>query len=162
MLEDHRLPLVSLGLSFRRGEAMLAPEDAGLASFTAELLERGAGGRDANEFAEYVDEIGASFGGAAGWDSLSVGVSGLSRDLDRLFEVLADGTLRPHFEAEEAERAPARAPRNAESAVVRGDLARNVSTDASRDDRGVRLRNRSTLPERADDARVARPEDAAR
>ncbi len=107
VLEDHRLPLVSLGLSFRRGEAMLAPEDAGLASFTAELLERGAGGRDANEFAEYVDEIGASFGGAAGWDSLSVGVSGLSRDLDRLFEVLADGTLRPHFEAEEAERARA-------------------------------------------------------
>ena len=76
VLEDHRLPLVSLGLSFRRGEAMLAPEDAGLASFTAELLERGAGGRDANEFAEYVDEVGASFGGAAGWDSLSVGLRG--------------------------------------------------------------------------------------
>ena len=105
ILEDHRLPLVGLGISFRRGEGALAPEDAGLASFTAELLERGAGERDAIEFAEYVDEIGASFSGSAGWDSITVGVSGLSRDLDRLFEVLADGTLRPRFDPAEAERA---------------------------------------------------------
>jgi zinc protease len=92
-------------LSFRRGAGIVAPEQAGVASFTAELLERGAGSRDALEFAEYVDELGASFGASASWDETSVGAFGLSRDLDKLFEVLADATLRPHFDPAEVDRA---------------------------------------------------------
>jgi zinc protease len=105
VLEDHRLPRATIGLSFRRGAGIVAPEQAGIASFTAELLERGAGPRGALEFAEYIDELGASFGASASWDETSVGVFGLSRDLDKLFEVLADAVLRPHFDPAEAERA---------------------------------------------------------
>ena len=105
VLEDRRLPRAVLGMAFRRGESSIAPERAGLASFTAELMERGAGDRDALAFAEYVDEIGASFAVSAGWDSLEVGVVGLSRDLDRIFAILADAVLVPRFERAEAERA---------------------------------------------------------
>ncbi|MDH3520292.1 MAG: insulinase family protein, partial [Myxococcales bacterium] len=53
----------------------------------------------------YVDEIGATLSVFADWDSLSVVVMGLSRDLDRLFEILADVVLAPRFEPAEAERA---------------------------------------------------------
>jgi hypothetical protein len=105
VLEDRRLPRVALGVTFRRGESSVAPERAGLASFTAELMKRGAGGRDALAFAEYVDEIGASFAVSAGWDSLTAGATGLSRDLDRLFAILADAVRAPRFERAEAERA---------------------------------------------------------
>jgi zinc protease len=105
VLEDHRLPRATIGLSFRRGEGIVTPEQAGIASFTAELLERGAGPRGALEFAEYIDELGASFGASASWDETGVGVFGLSRDLDKLFEVLADAVLRPHFDPAEADRA---------------------------------------------------------
>ncbi len=105
VLEDPRLPRAVLGVTFRRGASSVAPERAGLASFTAALMERGAGHRDALAFAEYVDEIGASFAVAADWDSLTVGVSGLSRDLDRLFAILADAVLAPRFDPAEAERA---------------------------------------------------------
>jgi zinc protease len=105
VLEDRRLPRVVLGLTFRQGEASLPPERAGLASFTAELMKRGAGERDALALAESVDEIGASLGTSADWDQLRVGVTGLSVDLDLLFEILADVVLRPRFETEEAERA---------------------------------------------------------
>ena len=105
VLEDRRLPRAVLGVTFRRGESSIAPERAGLASFTAELMKRGAGSRDALAFAEYVDEIGASFVVSASWDSLTVGVAGLSRDLDRLFAILADAVLAPRFERAEAERA---------------------------------------------------------
>jgi len=39
ILEDRRLPRVVLGLTLRRGEAMVSLEQAGLAPFTAELME---------------------------------------------------------------------------------------------------------------------------
>jgi len=105
VLEDRRLPRVVLGLAFRHGEASLPPSQAGLASFTAELMKRGAGDRDALALAESIDEIGASLGTSADWDSMGVGVTGLSVDLDRLFEILTEVVLRPRFESHEAERA---------------------------------------------------------
>jgi predicted Zn-dependent peptidase len=105
VLEDRRLPRVVLGLDVRRGEAMVDPDAAGLAPFTAELMKRGAGTRDALALAEAVDEIGASLHVAGDWDAVSVHVSGLSRDLDRLMEILADVVLRPRFDDREASRA---------------------------------------------------------
>ena len=104
MLEDRRLPRVVLGLTVRRGEASVPVAQAGLASFSADLMERGAGERDALGLAQAVEEIGASLSVFAGWDAIGVRVSGLSRDLERLLEILADVTLRPRLEPEEAER----------------------------------------------------------
>ncbi len=104
VLEDRRLPRVVLGLSLRRGESTVARDEAGVASFTADLMQRGAGSRDAIALAEAVDEIGASFSVWSGWDEMGVAVSGLSRDLDRLVEILADVVLRPRFERLEADR----------------------------------------------------------
>jgi len=105
VLEDPRLPRVGLSITLPRGEAALVPSDAGLASFTAELLERGAGERDALAFAQSVERLGASVGAAAGWDTLEVSASGLTRDLDFLIGTLADMVLRPRFDPAEAERA---------------------------------------------------------
>ena len=104
VLEDRRLPRVVLGLTVRRGAAMVDPERAGQAQFTAELMGRGAGSRDAVALAEAVDEIGASLSVWAGWDAAGVELSGLSRDLDRLVEILADVVLHPRFEPGEAEK----------------------------------------------------------
>ena len=104
VLEDHRLPRVVLALTARRGEAMVDLDRAGLAFFTAELMERGAGERDALELARAVDEIGATLSVSAGWDSMTVRVSGLSRDLVLLMEILTDVVLRPRFDSEEAQR----------------------------------------------------------
>ena len=105
--EDHSLPLVSIALTLRRGAASDPPGQEGLASFTADLLGRGAGARDAVAFAEAVDALGASFGAGAGWDSVGVSISGLSRDFDTLLGLLTDAALRPLFDAREAERARA-------------------------------------------------------
>jgi zinc protease len=104
VLEDHRLPRVSIALTVRRGEGIVDPGRAGLAAFTAELMERGAGSRGALALAEAVDEVGASLSVGADWDSLTASVGGLSGDLDRLMEILADVVLRPRFEASEAAR----------------------------------------------------------
>ena len=107
VLEDHRLPLVVLRLTVRRGSAMVDPSRAGLVAFTGELMRRGAGDRDALELAQTVDRLGARFSVSSAWDTISVGISGLSGDLEALVEILADVVLRPRFEATEARKARA-------------------------------------------------------
>jgi len=102
ILEDRRLPHVDLGVSVPRGAGIEDPGEAGVAAFTAELMERGAGTRRALELAAVVDDLGASLDASSGWDASSVVVGGLSRDIDTLFDVLADVVLRPRFDADEA------------------------------------------------------------
>jgi zinc protease len=105
VLRDRRLPRVSLGVTVRRGEGMIGVDRAGVAPFTAELMKRGAGDRGALDLARAVDGVGARLSVTAGWDAVNVRVSGLSRDFDRLLEILADVALRPRFEEAEARKA---------------------------------------------------------
>jgi zinc protease len=130
VLEDHRLPRMALRLTVRRGEASVERSRAGLASFTAELMKRGAGGRDALALASAVDEIGATLGVSAGWDAMGVAVTGLSRDEDRLFSILADVVLRPRFDRGEAARA--RSERLAQLEGAKDDPGTLVSWHAAR------------------------------
>ena len=104
VLEDPRLPRVMLGIAFRRGESSLSPQDAGLASFMADLMERGAGDRDALAIAQATDRLGATLSVAASWDSLLAVTAGLSRDQDALLDLLADVVRRPRFDPAEASR----------------------------------------------------------
>jgi zinc protease len=104
VLEDHRLPAFSLGVTIARGAGAESVEEAGVAAYTAELMERGAGARTALELAAVVDALGASLEVDAGWDALSARVAGLSEDQGALFDVLADVVLRPRFDRDEAER----------------------------------------------------------
>ncbi|MCZ6782792.1 MAG: pitrilysin family protein [Proteobacteria bacterium] len=105
VLEDRRLPLATVGVTLRRGAALVERSEAGLAQYTAELMKRGAGDRDALALARSVDRIGATLDVAVDWDSMTVVVSGLSRDLDRLMDVLADVVLRPRFDLGEGVKA---------------------------------------------------------
>jgi zinc protease len=104
VLQDHRLPRLSAGFVALRGVAIEAPDELGIAAFTAALMERGAGARDALALAAAVDDLGAELEVAADWDTLRASVSGLSRDSDALLGVLADVVRRPRFGAEDAKR----------------------------------------------------------
>jgi zinc protease len=125
VLEDARLPRLQLSVTLRRGAGWVPPASAGLAAYTAELLERGAGERDALALAEAVERLGASLGAGADWDATSVSVSGLSRDLDALVAILADVVLRPRFDPAEATR-------------VRSEFL--AALEAARDDPGTLAR----------------------
>ena len=107
VLRDDRLPYVSVGVAVRRGAASEPVAQAGVAAFTAELMKRGAGERDALAFARFVDGLGASLSVGSGWDDMTVSLGGLSRDTDALFEALGDVVLRPRFEPAEADKARA-------------------------------------------------------
>jgi len=105
VLEDHRLPRISLGIELRRGAASVEPDRAGLAGFTADLMKRGAGDRDSLELASAIDALGSVLSVRADWDSITAQIWGLTRDLDSMLEILGDVVLRPRFEDEEAVRA---------------------------------------------------------
>lgn len=104
VLEDPRLPAFALGVVTVRGAGVEAAGEAGVASYCAELMERGAGDRNALALAGVVDALGASLAVNADWDAMYAQVSGLSEDHDALFDVLADVVLRPRFDADEAAR----------------------------------------------------------
>jgi zinc protease len=104
LLEDHRMPAFSLGVVVARGAGVETLAEAGVADYTAELMERGAGARTALELAGVVDALGASLDVSADWDSIGVQVAGLAEDLAALEGVLADVVLRPRFDRDEAER----------------------------------------------------------
>jgi zinc protease len=107
VLEDHRLPRVSAGFVALRGAAIEAPEELGAAAFSAALMERGAGERDALAFATAIENLGAELDVAADWDTLRARVAGLSRDAETLFALLDDVVRRPRFAAADAKRAVA-------------------------------------------------------
>jgi zinc protease len=107
VLEDRRLPRFAAGFIAPRGAAIEGPQELGLATFTATLMERGAGSRDALALAAAVEDLGAELDVSADWDTLRASVSGLSRDSEMLLGVLADVVRRPRFAAADAKRAVA-------------------------------------------------------
>lgn len=105
VLEDHRLPRASIGLTLRRGAGSVPPEHAGLAELVTEVMQRGAGEHDALALARIVEDAGASLSVSAGWDTTGISMSGLSSDRALLFSILEDVALRPRFDATEFEKA---------------------------------------------------------
>ena len=63
----NRLPMVSLNLFMRAGEAALGPDAAGLAVLTADALEGGTKKRSGSAVAEALEGIGARTSANAGW-----------------------------------------------------------------------------------------------
>jgi zinc protease len=107
ILEDDRLPRVSLGFELRRGAGSVDPSHAGVAAVATEVMQRGAGDRDSLALARVVEDAGASLSVSAGWDTSGISLSGLSEDEALLLEILSDVALRPRFEEEEFRKAVA-------------------------------------------------------
>lgn len=93
--ENHNAPLVSVRTLVRSGADHDTPELAGLASLTAELLDEGAGDRDAVRLAEDLGFLGGSLGSGADWDASYVSIDVLSRNFEAAFTILADVDRRP-------------------------------------------------------------------
>jgi zinc protease len=102
--ENHNAPLVALRTLVRSGADHDVAELAGLASLTAELLDEGAGNRDAVRLAEDLGLLGGSLGSGADWDASYVSVDALSRNFDEAFAILADVDRRPTLPADSLDR----------------------------------------------------------
>lgn len=98
------LPLVSMAMVVHPGGALTDTNHAGLAYLTAEMLGEGAGERNATQFADAVQSLGATFNAGADVESFTAGMTVLKRNFDKGMDLFADAIRRPRLAAEDFER----------------------------------------------------------
>ena len=97
-------PAVTAALVVHHGTASDPAARPGLTSLVADLIEEGAGGRDAIALADALARIGGLMSTESGSDATTVAITAMSRHVDRQLELLADIVTRPHFEADDFRR----------------------------------------------------------
>lgn len=102
--ENHNAPIVALRTIVRSGADHDVMELAGLASLAADLLDEGAGGRDAIGLAEDVGRLGGALGTGADWDASYISIEVLSRTVNEAVSILGDVTFRATFPPDALER----------------------------------------------------------
>lgn len=106
-LSDH-LPVVDMAVLIKSGSRYDPLGKSGTAELVASLLDRGAGGLNAQEIAKSVEMLGASRYASADGDTFSIGMHGLAPDAPRLLELLGKMVVRPEFPEAEVKREHAR------------------------------------------------------
>lgn len=101
VVEEHGLPLVEARLQISSGWANAEPS---VAALTAELLDEGAGGRDALKLARAVEKIGARLRTFSSFHASTVSLNVLREHLDRGMVLLRDVVRKPRFEGADLAR----------------------------------------------------------
>ncbi|MGB7211233.1 MAG: pitrilysin family protein [Gemmatimonadales bacterium] len=99
----HKLPLVNIQLMIDGG-ARLDGDRPGLATFTAEMLDEGAGTRDAIGIAAQAAYLGADLNTGADWDRTTVSLQVPTRTLPAALDLMADVVLRPDFHTADVDK----------------------------------------------------------
>ncbi|MBD5557031.1 MAG: insulinase family protein [Desulfovibrio sp.] len=104
LIPDTTVPYVSLDLLFTGGNALLAPDQQGLADLTARLLADGCAKLDAQGVERWLAERATSAGASAGLQSFGIALTGPSRFNADYFGFLRDMLVSPRFEPQELRR----------------------------------------------------------
>jgi len=101
LMSKRDTPLVAMTVLVRGGALEDAPGREGTAALLADLMQKGAGGRDAAQFAEAIEGAGGQLALSAGTESLVLGADFLARDLPLMIELASDALLRPRLDPAE-------------------------------------------------------------
>ena len=104
------------------GESLIAKEQAGLATLIARSMTQGANGRDAASWAQAVESIGASVNARAGYEQMTVSVSGLASKFAATLDFFSQAALYPNLDPVDLER---------ERTLMLGDIARRADNARS-------------------------------
>ena len=104
LVENHRLPLVSVRVIHTRAGAREDGKRTGLASLTADMIDEGAGALDALALPEAVEMLGANLDTGVSEDASSVWLDTLATTLEDSLALLADVVLRPRLDAKDFDR----------------------------------------------------------
>ena len=104
IVEQHEVPVVQIDLLVKSGSAADPAGKYGLASFTAAMLDEGAGSRDALQIADAIDYLGAKLSTGSGVDASSVRLHVPVTRLSDALPVMADVAIRPTFPQREIDR----------------------------------------------------------
>ena len=104
IVEMHEVPVVNLTMVVKAGASADPNGKFGLASFTAAMLDEGAGGKTALELADAVEFLGAGLSTGSSFDSSSIRLQAPVSRLDEALPLMADVLLRPAFSQTEVDR----------------------------------------------------------
>jgi predicted Zn-dependent peptidase len=104
IVEQHEVPVAQVDLIVKSGTASDPADKYGLASFTAAMLDEGAGSRDSLQIADAIDYLGAQLSTGSGIDASSVRLHVPVARLADALPVMADVALRPTFPQREIDR----------------------------------------------------------
>ncbi|MDB4956313.1 MAG: peptidase domain protein [Myxococcales bacterium] len=97
LVENHRLPIIELATLHMAAGSREDGAQPGLAALTVDLLDQGAGARDASELAAALDQQGARLELRIATDYASAQMTVLTNRFAETLEVLADMLERPRF-----------------------------------------------------------------
>jgi zinc protease len=104
LVEDHTLPLISMGFSFEGGSAIDPVGKEGLSMLLASLLDEGAGDLDSKSFQGALSERSIALGFSADEDALFGSLKTLSRESSNAFALLRLALHQPRFDNEAIDR----------------------------------------------------------
>lgn len=104
LMEKHDVPLIAFTARLRGGALGDPVGKEGVASLTASLIEKGAGKRNASQFAEAIDQVGGNITVASDLESILVSGDFMARDQDLMIGLVSDLLRRPLFPADEFEK----------------------------------------------------------
>ena len=104
LVEQHGLPLVQFSLVSQAGSIYDPPGQLGLAEMVADMMDEGAGKRNALELSEEIDFLGITLNTYANREQLGLRLFTPTSKLEEALPLFADVLLRPRFEAEELAR----------------------------------------------------------
>lgn len=103
-VRDDTLPIISLNFAFDGGASQDPVDRAGLAYFTAAMLDEGAGELDAKAFQERLERRAITLNYSADRDTFRGSVRVLSEHRDEAFELLRLSLTAPRFDQEAIDR----------------------------------------------------------
>lgn len=101
LMERHDVPLIAFQATLRGGAITDASDKFGTANLLAQLLMKGAGKRNALQFAEAVAQVGGHFDSSAGMEGMNIEGQFMAHDQALMIELLADVLQRPHLEQDQ-------------------------------------------------------------
>lgn len=105
LVEKRDTPMISMNVTVRGGALGDPAGKDGTASLYTDLIQKGAGSRNAAQFAEAIENVGGSLGAGAGTESIGVRASFLARDADLMLQLVSDMLQRPQLAAAEFDKA---------------------------------------------------------
>ncbi|MBK4214497.1 insulinase family protein [Paracoccus caeni] len=104
LVEDDTIPFVALDFDFSGGASLEAPGKRGAINLMMATLEEGAGKRDATEFAQALEDLGAELSFDVSDDSMSVNMRALTENRDQAAALLAEALTQPRFDEDAVDR----------------------------------------------------------
>ncbi|MBI3651945.1 MAG: insulinase family protein [Acidobacteria bacterium] len=97
LIEDHRVPMVTLTLGLPVGSATTGVNQIALAEATASLLNDGAGQRSSEALARAVESLGGQLAASTNDDYTEINATVIAENLEAMLDLFGDVVLRPTF-----------------------------------------------------------------